>query len=71
MSVAESAQETSFAQMCYQHVYAGCGCGMCKEGDVCPTPIIKLEEKDFDENEVPERNAQLLDRSLIETSQKE
>ena len=34
----------SFAELCYHHTYAGCGCGMCKAGDVCPTPVLKLED---------------------------
>ena len=34
----------SFAELCHAHTYAGCGCGMCKEGDICPTPILKLPE---------------------------
>ncbi len=34
----------TFAELCHKHMYAGCGCGMCKAGDICPTPILKVAE---------------------------
>ena len=34
----------TFAELCRTHTYAGCGCGMCKPGDICPTPILKLAD---------------------------
>lgn len=43
---------------------------MCKEGDICPTPILKLQEVTFDENETVEHNETLLDRSLIRDAAK-
>jgi hypothetical protein len=64
------AQETgaSFAQLCFQHTYAGCGCGMCQPGDICPTPILKVSDVTIDETQLPVRSAGLLDRTLIEDS---
>jgi len=35
---------TTFAELCRAHTYAGCGCGMCQPGDICPTPILKIAE---------------------------
>ena len=48
-------QPPSFAQLCYQHTFAGCGCGMCHEGDVCPMPVLKLEDVHKDTDAVSER----------------
>lgn len=53
-----SAQATaapSFAELCYQHTFSACGCGMCKEGDVCPMPVLKLIDH-HQTDEVSERN---------------
>ncbi len=45
----------SFAELCYQHTFSACGCGMCKEGDVCPMPVLKLIDHHHTD-EVSERN---------------
>jgi formate hydrogenlyase subunit 6/NADH:ubiquinone oxidoreductase subunit I len=45
----------SFAELCYRHTFSSCGCGMCKAGDVCPTPILKLIDH-HETDEVSERN---------------
>ena len=68
MNSVGSGRGASFADICYQHTFAGCGCGMCKDGDVCPTPILKLAENGkFYESEVPERNEHLLDHAFVHT----
>ncbi len=45
----------SFAELCYRHTFSACGCGMCKAGDVCPMPVLKLVDVHGDPEAVSER----------------
>lgn len=49
----------SFAERCYSHTFASCGCGMCKAGDVCPTPILRLVDVHQDPEAVSVRSDML------------
>jgi hypothetical protein len=60
MNATVASSPSSFAELCYRHTFAACGCGMCKEGDVCPMPVLKLIDVHQDPEAVSPRGENFL-----------